>query len=218
MITEAAIKSAIRKKPASGKTITLTDDGARGEGRLVLQVRGPGERVIAEWYAAFYKDGSRKLAKIGAYPVTSLADARKLFREQFAPAISKGETPKGKRALTREERAGRTVLDLFTAYCDHLDDTGKRSREARILLLGSSRKPTGKHAGVRTQSAAAALGPTKLACAVEPASIRAHLQRIHARGSVCSCASRAQGQCRCVGRLLVGNSRIGRIVVTRGQS
>jgi hypothetical protein len=94
MITESQIRSAIRRVGAGEhKSLDLRDGGPRGSGRLALIVRAAGERVISEWYAVYFRDGKRKMAKLGSYPTMPLANARKKFREEYAPAISVGAEP-----------------------------------------------------------------------------------------------------------------------------
>jgi hypothetical protein len=91
MITQNNVKAAMREVIIGEKVrIELKDDGARGEGRLALSVRALNGRVIAEWYAVYYRDGRRTMSKIASYPDLSIAEARKKFREKYAPAISRG--------------------------------------------------------------------------------------------------------------------------------
>src|SRR3984893_10538426 len=94
MLTETQIKATIRNAPTSGKkSIALKDGGERGAGRLALLIRPFAGRVTAEWYAIWYRDGKRVSVKISSYPILSLADARRKFREEYAPAISTGAEP-----------------------------------------------------------------------------------------------------------------------------
>ena len=96
MITDAAIKKALREAPTSGKkSIELSDDGPRGGGRLKLVIRVTEKRVIAEWYAAWWSDGKSARAKIGAYPTLGLRDARQDFAVRCRPCIVKGMRPGG---------------------------------------------------------------------------------------------------------------------------
>ena len=74
MITESAIRAAIRKVAASERPrLELRDSGARSEGRLVLIIRNLGKRTVAEWYAVYHRDGKRVMCKVGGYRVMSLA-------------------------------------------------------------------------------------------------------------------------------------------------
>lgn len=176
MITEAGIKVAIRNAPLSGKAVTeLKDDGGRGEGRLALFVRPAKDRVTSEWYAVWWRDEKRKMAKLGTYPIMGLADARKVFREDYAPAISGGRDPAGLRA--RQTRAGATVKELFEAYVDDLKAAGKPSHAvAAHALLGKT-------------GAAKAFGEDRRAGSITKDDIRAHLSAIHGRGVVVMAAS-----------------------------
>lgn len=176
MITEAGIKAAIRNAPLSGKAVTeLKDDGGRGEGRLALFVRLSGERVTTEWYSVWWRDEKRKMAKLGTYPTMGLADARKDFRENYAPVISAGGDPTGPRA--RRSREGATVKELFTAYVDHLKAAGKPSWSfAEHVLLGNI-------------GAAKAFGEDTLANRVTVDDVRDHLASIYERGAIVKAGS-----------------------------
>jgi hypothetical protein len=62
MITEAAIRATLKSAPASGKkSIEMrgTHGDEKGTGRLVLIARVRPERVIAEWYAQWFRDGKK---------------------------------------------------------------------------------------------------------------------------------------------------------------
>jgi integrase len=177
MLSEAQIKSAIRSAPRSGKTkIELKDDGERGAGRLALLIRPTSSRSTAEWYAVYYRGGRRVMLKIGLYPLLSLADARKRFREEYAPIISSGTDPTS-RYVRRHHRGaieGATVTELFRAYVDSLKNAGKRSWNiAERILLSSG------------LGAAETLGAERLASSITPADLVGHLATIHDRGSVC---------------------------------
>lgn len=174
MITDASIRAALRSAPTSGKSsIELKDDGARGEGRLALIIRVAKQRVSSEWYAVWYSGPRRHMAKLGAYPTTSLGDARKMFTADYAPAISRGEMPKGPRA--RRARAGVTVKDLFQAYVNHLRAAGKASAGNVELILLTGGNPAAK-----------GIGETVRACDVVPDDIIPHLEKIHATGAITS--------------------------------
>jgi integrase len=181
LITESQIKAALRAAPTCGKkSIELKDGGSRGDGRLALIVRPLASQIASEWYAVYYRGGKRTMTKIGAYPTLGLAEARKMFRESYAPVISAGQTPTGARA--RRSRRGVTVRDLFEAYLEHLEKTaGPRSvNGARYILFGAKDGRGG---------AAKALGETMRAADVTPKDIAAHLSEIHKRGSVVQAAN-----------------------------
>jgi hypothetical protein len=131
MITQNNVKAAMREAIIGEKVrIELKDDGARGEGRLALSVRALNGRVIAEWHAVYYRDGRRTMSKIASYPDLSIADARKKFREKYAPAITRGAEPKNAAARRRDRRDVCTVRELFETYVGGLRAAGKRSSDA----------------------------------------------------------------------------------------
>src|SRR5271169_2871768 len=123
MITDKQIQKALRDAAARKKSIELKDPGERGAGRLAIVIRPMATRVAAEWYAVFYRDGRRSTAKLGSYPTMAVAEARRVFLTEYAPAISVGESPAV--AKRRQASAG-TVGELFSAYVDHLERSGKR--------------------------------------------------------------------------------------------
>ena len=90
MITEKQVQKAIRDAASSGESVELKDAGARGAGRLALRVV-PG--VAAEWYAVYYTAGRRKMAKLGGYPLLSVAEARKAFSRDWARRSPRAKTP-----------------------------------------------------------------------------------------------------------------------------
>jgi integrase len=182
LITDATIKKALRDAPTSGnKTTELRDDGARGAGRLTLIIRvlkpkagTANVRITAEWYALRWLDGGRTKAKIGDYPAMGLAEARRSFTTDFAPAIAKREKLAAPRA--RKSKLGVTVRDLFQTYVDAMRASGKASADdvERILLTGGEKggKPAVK-----------ALGPAKRAADVTSADIIQYLREIYDRGA-----------------------------------
>src|ERR1700720_2094966 len=132
MITEAQIKAAIRAAVAGKARTELHDRGARGAGgagRLVLVIgaKGTAAAPSAEFFAAWYRSGKRVMSKLGSFPSISLADARKRFREEFAPAISSGAEPTSAAARRRHRKEAGTVAELFAAYVASLRAAGKRS-------------------------------------------------------------------------------------------
>jgi hypothetical protein len=176
VITEAGIKSLLKSAPTSGKKsleLRDPDGGARGSGRLALRVRVVSNRLIAEWYAAWYRDGKRRKTKLGGYPALSLGEARNKFRETIAPTIRTGGNPTGPQA--RKDKTGITVKDLFKTYVDDLRNAKAASvREVERILLGS--KGDG--------GAAKAIGASKQANEVGVDNITPHLEDIYDRGSI----------------------------------
>lgn len=195
MISETTIKAAIRKAEGGKKLTELRDTGGRGEGRLVLAVRLIPPRVTTEWYAVWYRAERRKMAKLGSYPAMSLADARKMFREDYAPEISAGRDPAGPRK--RRDTRTATFEDMCKAYVESL--SGKPSqRVAHHALLGTPPKPPKaqpkrirrasdakpKPARTYVKGAVQTIGASILASEVTPAMIRKHLAAIYDRGAV----------------------------------
>jgi integrase len=121
-LTEGAIRKAIARADKTQKQITVTDGEGRGTGRLALILKPMPTRVVAEWMAQQWRDGKRAKSKIGSYPSVPLAEAREIFKRDFAHVIQKGSSIKG----AGDTRAG-TVGDLFEAYVRHLKDAGKSS-------------------------------------------------------------------------------------------
>ncbi len=171
MITENGVKAAIRKAQETQARLELRDDGERGAGRLVISVRAPRGKITAEWYAVYFRDGHRRMTKIGSYPALGVADARKRFREDYAPAISTGIDLKPSYFRTRQNAGPKvaTVEALFDAYVAALKQDGKRSWDQAEAVL---------------DGAAVALGADTLAAAIKPTDIVDHLKDIHDRGAV----------------------------------
>jgi integrase len=170
MITESQIKAAIRAAVAGKPRTELHDGGARGAGRLVLVIRGKGTSAApsAEFFAAWYRDGRRVMSKLGSLPSISLANARKRFREEFAPTISAGGIPTSAAATRRHRKEAGTVGELFGAYVANLRASGKRS--ARVIERS-------------LVAAAETIGSTRAAAEVAPDDVVAHLAAIHERGA-----------------------------------
>ena len=183
MITESQIKAAIRSALTRPKQrIELKDDGERGAGRLAIMVRAHKGRVSAEWYAVYYRGERRRMAKLGAYPAMSLADARKKFREEYAPAISTGAEPTRKIVRVQNAKGGATVADLFRAYIEHLRRAAKRSTlEVERTLLGTRNGEPVKSSS--KGGIAGVSGASVLAARVGPDDIVPALAEIHGRGA-----------------------------------
>lgn len=121
-ITEGVIRHALKRVEKSRRQETLTDGEGRGTGRLALILKPMPKRVTAEWMAQQWRDGKRTKSKIGSYPTMSLAEAREIFKRDFAEVIQKGSSIK----IVGDARPG-TVVDLFEAYVRHLRSAGKSS-------------------------------------------------------------------------------------------
>src|SRR4051812_7611224 len=88
-LTEATIRKAFAPAEKSRRQISLTDGEGRGTGRLALILKPMPNRVTAEWMAQQWRDGTRTKSKIGAYPTMLLAEAREIFKRDFADVIQK---------------------------------------------------------------------------------------------------------------------------------
>ena len=194
MITDKQIQKTIREASASGKlSIELKDPGERGSGRLAIVVKPRAGRVTAEWYAVYYLGGKRVKAKIGSYPVMTVAQVRLLFLTEYAPAISGGQDPT---AAKRRQASTGTVGELFEAYVDHLRKDAKRSADAAhdYLMGREHRRAFDKlaitipecrcgHVTSALSGAAKAIGGDRPAEAITAGDIVPHLAKIHGRGA-----------------------------------
>lgn len=163
-ITEGVIRHALTRVAKSRKQETLTDGEGRGTGRLALILKPMPKRVTAEWMAQQWRDGKRTKSKIGSYPAMSLAEAREIFKRDFAEVIQKGSSIK----IAGDARPG-TVADLFEAYVKNLRDAGKPSwREAEKGL----------------NKIADALGRNRLARDISPDDVLGILRPIYERGKL----------------------------------
>ena len=139
-LTDGAIRHAMKRVEKSGKQVTLTDGEGRGTGRLVLVLKPMPTRVTADWMAQQWRDGKRTKTKLGSYPSMSLAEAREVFKRDFADVIQKGRSIK----IAGDTRPG-TVADLFEAYV--------------AVTLKEDGKPSWKEAEKGLNKIADTLGP-----------------------------------------------------------
>lgn len=86
----------IRKARAAGKLVKLSDGGG-----LQLHIVPTGAKL---WRYAYRFDGRQKLMALGAYPETTLADARQRHAEARR-LLAQGTDPMGQRKADRMERA-----------------------------------------------------------------------------------------------------------------
>ena len=121
-LTTGAIQKALKRVEQTTKQETLLDGEGRGTGRLTLVLKAMPTRVTADWMAQQWRDEKRIKKKLGAYPSMSLAEAREIFKRDFADMIQRGRSIK----IAGDTRPG-TVADLFEAYVRYLKDNGKRS-------------------------------------------------------------------------------------------
>jgi integrase len=140
----------------------LADGEGRGTGRLALIVKSRPNRVTAEWMAQQWRDGKRTKSKIGSYPPMSLAEAREIFKRDYAEIILKGSSIK----VASDSRPG-TVADLFDAYVQHLKSADKSSWP---------------DADANLQKAADTFGRNRLARAITSDDVIGVLRPIYERG------------------------------------
>lgn len=161
-LTDGQIKNALKRVAKAQKPETLVDGEGRGTGRLILVIKPQPTRVTSVFYAQQWREGKRKLKKLGEYPHMSLADAREVFTRDFSATINKGASIK----VQGDTRPG-TVGDLFEGYADWLRDSGKMShKEARKGL----------------NKIADELGRNRLARDIEPVDVLNVLRPIYERG------------------------------------
>ncbi|AFK54009.1 integrase family protein [Tistrella mobilis KA081020-065] len=110
-----------------------------------------------------WRDGRRFKRKIGSYPSTSLAQARELFKRDFADAIQKGRSIK----IAGDTRPG-TVADLFEGY---------------VKALKAAGKPSWKETEKGLNKVADTLGRNRPAREIEPEEIVEVIRPIYDRGS-----------------------------------
>jgi integrase len=162
-LTDGSIRQALKRVELTLKQENLVDGEGRGTGRLVLVLKPMPTRVTADWMAQQWRDGRRTKKKIGAYPSTSLAQARELFKRDFADVIQKGRSIK----IAGDTRPG-TVGDLFEAY---------------VTALKASGKPSWKETEKGLNKVADILGRNRLAREVEAEEIVEVIRPIYERGA-----------------------------------
>ncbi|WP_421699708.1 tyrosine-type recombinase/integrase [Ancylobacter sp.] len=162
-LTDAAIRHAVKRVETSGKQENLPDGEGRGTGRLVLVLKPMPKRVTADWMAQQWRDGKRTKKKLGAYPSMSLAQAREVFKRDYADLIQKGRSIK----IATDTRPG-TVADLFEGY---------------VVSLKAANKPSWKETEKGLNKIAGTLGRNRLARDIEPEEIVELIRPIYERGA-----------------------------------
>ena len=161
-LTDTTIKYAMKRVERTRKQEMLTDGEGRGTGRLALVIKPMPKRVTADWMAQQWRDGKRTKSKIGTYPTMPLADAREIFKRDFADVIQKGSSIR----IASDSRLG-TVADLFQAYVAALKSGGKSSwRDAEKSL----------------DNVANLIGRNRLAREIAPDDVLGILRPIYERG------------------------------------
>lgn len=143
-LTDATIRQAIKRVELDGTQESLVDGEGRGTGRLVLVLKPMPTRVTADWMAQQWRDGKRSKKKLGSYPSMSLAQAREVFKRDYASVIQKGRSIK----IAGDTRPG-SVGDLFEAYVKALKDAGKPSWEDAEKGLNKIADTLGRHRQAR---------------------------------------------------------------------
>ncbi len=163
-LTDGSIRRMIKLVEGCGKQKTLADGEGRGTGRLILVLKPMPTRISAEWMAQQWRDGKRIKAKLGDYPSMSLADAREVFKRDYADLIPKGRSIK----IASDTRLG-TVADLFEAY---------------VAALKAADKPSWKETEKGLNKIADTLGRNRQAREIEPDEVTQVLRPIFERGAL----------------------------------
>ena len=162
-LTDTAVRHAIKRVEMSRKQENLPDGEGRGTGRLVLVLKPMPKRVTADWMAQQWRDGKRTKKKLGAYPSMSLAQAREVFKRDYADVIQRGRSIK----IATDTRPG-TVADLFEGY---------------VASLKAANKPSWKETEKGLAKIAGTLGQNRLAREIEPEEIVELIRPIYERGA-----------------------------------
>ncbi len=162
-LTDTAIRHAMKRVEMTRKQENLPDGEGRGTGRLVLVLKPMPKRVTADWMAQQWRNGKRKKKKLGAYPSMSLAQAREVFKRDYADVIQKGRSIK----IATDTRPG-TVADLFEGY---------------VASLNAASKPSWKETEKGLNKIAGTLGRNRLAREIEPEEIVELIRPIYERGA-----------------------------------
>ena len=161
-LTDGDIRRALRDVETTGMQKSLVEGEGRGTGRLVLTIRRMPARVIGEWMAQQWRDGRRIRAKMGDYPSMSLAEAREVFKRDFADIIQKRASIK----MAGDTRAA-TIADLFEAY---------------VASLRAASKVSWRDIEKNLEHVAKAIGRSRPARDVTPEEVLAVLRPIYQRG------------------------------------
>jgi integrase len=162
-LTDTAIRQALKRVETERKQENLPDGEGRGTGRLVLVLKPMPKRVTADWMAQQWRHGKRTKKKIGSYPSMPLAQAREIFKRDFADVIQKGRSIK----IATDARPG-TVTDLFEGY---------------VASLKAAGKPSWKEAEKGLNKIADTLGRNRLAREIESEEIVELIRPIYERGA-----------------------------------
>ena len=170
-LTDSTIKHALKRVELSQKQENLADGEGRGTGRLVLVLKPMPKRVTADWMAQQWRDGKRTKKKLGAYPSMSLAQAREIYKRDFADVIQKGRSIKIA-TDTRPARSpicSRAMSPLSRTPANPLGRRPKRAstrsptRSGAIASPATSRPRRSSKSSARSMIAARSRWPTMCA-------------------------------------------------------
>ena len=131
-LTDGAIRQAIKRVEIAGKQESLTEGEGRGTGRLVLVLKSMPRRVTAEWMAQQWRDGKRAKAKLGDYPSMSLAQAREVFKRDYADMATKPNFIQGHLPVARSVASGENI-----ATFDASSSVWPFKREGKLEIVWS---------------------------------------------------------------------------------
>lgn len=150
MLTDSGIKKAIRDAKASGTDVWLTEEGARGSGRLCLRA---GKKDANFYFRYTGPDGKQARLALGSYDIVGLKDARakagdlsRLYQDGYRDlhaflAQQQAEQAAAiKVAAAQREKAERQAVTgsldaLCSAYTAWLDAQSKQSaKDAKGVL------------------------------------------------------------------------------------
>jgi len=163
-ISDAEIRSAIRKVQTGTRRVTLSDGNGKGGGRLQLMVRQARYGSLCEWYAVQHVNGRRRLSKIGVYPETTLAQARAKFTG-YSVKIRQGISVK------HIKTAPDTLAAMLAAYCKTLTNERSRIERERVLIKAPD-------------SAVNVIGGKRRVCEVTTGELVEWLRIFYARGKM----------------------------------
>lgn len=169
MLTDGAIRAAMKAARADGREVTLRDNTRhRGVGRLTLRIRpkASGE-ATAEWFVRWKLKGQRQAMAIGRWPDMGLAEARRAYEDRHRPVITKRNDPRAEAAPVG------SVADLFAAYIKSLRDRGKAESAVEVERALLAKKSGG--------AAADELGRNRPAREVTPSEVADMLAPVFAR-------------------------------------
>ena len=164
MLTDPAIRSAIKTAKSSGRDISLSDGGA-GLNLLVWGTSGS-----ASWQFYHRTGGKQKKVTFGRYPAMTLGDAREQVR-QWRDAINRGQDPFAVKPAKDEI----TVAELCRLYIESHAVHHMRPRsleDARYYLTDGKKFSISQEWGDRT------------AQSIKPADIFTLIDRVKARGKL----------------------------------